>query len=41
MVSGFNEYRATAKEICTELFDAVFIPYHAIYDNAQKEAQGI
>ena len=37
---GFNEYRAEAKEIA-ELFDAVFIPYHAIYDNAQKEAPGV
>ena len=37
---GFNEYRAAAKEIA-ELFDAVFIPYHAIYDNARKEAPGV
>ena len=37
---GFNEYRAAAKEIA-ELFDAVFIPYHAIYEKAQKEAPGV
>jgi len=37
---GFNEYRAAAKEIA-ELFDAVFIPYHAIYNIAQKEAPGV
>jgi hypothetical protein len=23
------------------LFDAVFIPYHAIYDKAQKEVPGV
>jgi lysophospholipase L1-like esterase len=36
----FNEYRAAAKEIA-QLYDAVFIPYQAIYDKAQKEAPGV
>jgi lysophospholipase L1-like esterase len=36
----FNVYRAAAKEIA-QLYDAVFIPYQAIYDKAQKEAPGV
>ena len=36
----FNEYRAAAKEIA-ESYNAVFIPYQAIYDKAQKEAPGV
>lgn len=37
---SFNDYRAAAKEIA-ESYDAVFIPYQAIYDKAQKEAPGV
>lgn len=36
----FNEYRAAAKEIAGS-YNAVFIPYQAIYDKAQKEAPGV
>ncbi|MGE5520491.1 MAG: SGNH/GDSL hydrolase family protein [Candidatus Dadabacteria bacterium] len=36
----FNEYRAVARELARE-FDAVFIPYQSIYDNAQKQAPGV
>jgi lysophospholipase L1-like esterase len=36
----FNDYRAAAKEIA-ESYDAVFIPYQAVYDKAQKEAPGV
>jgi lysophospholipase L1-like esterase len=35
----FNNYRATAKKLAGE-FDAVFIPFQAIFDEAQKHAPG-
>jgi lysophospholipase L1-like esterase len=37
---AFNDYRAAAKEIA-DSYGAVFIPYQAIYDKAQKEAPGV
>lgn len=37
---AFNEYRAVAKEIAKS-FDAVFIPYQSIYENAEKQAPGV
>jgi lysophospholipase L1-like esterase len=36
---AFNEYRQAAQEIATT-FNAVFIPYHSIYEKAQKKAPG-
>lgn len=35
----FYEYQKAAKEI-TEMFDATFIPFQSIYDEAQKKAPG-
>ncbi len=37
---AFNDYRAAAKELAGE-FDAVFIPYQAIYEKAIKSAPGV
>jgi len=37
---AFNDYRSAARELANE-FNAVFIPYQAIYDKAQKEAPGV
>lgn len=36
---AFNDYRAAARTIANE-FDAVFIPYQKIFDEAQKKAPG-
>ena len=36
----FNEYRVSAKKLAIE-FDAIFIPYQSIFDEAQKHAPGI
>lgn len=36
---AFNDYRAAARTIAGE-FDAVFIPYQKIFDEAQKKAPG-
>jgi lysophospholipase L1-like esterase len=36
---AFNEYRQAARELADK-YDAVFIPYQAIYDKAQKTAPG-
>ena len=36
---AFDEYRTVAKKLATE-FDAVFIPYQSIFDEAQKYAPG-
>jgi lysophospholipase L1-like esterase len=36
---AFNTYRATAKKLAGE-FDAVFIPFQAIFDEAQKQVPG-
>lgn len=36
---AFDTYRATAKLMADE-FDAIFIPYQAIFDKAQKQAPG-
>lgn len=35
----FYEYQRSAKEIA-EMFDAIFIPYQSIYDEAEKKAPG-
>lgn len=35
----FDAYRLSAKKLATE-FDAVFIPYHTIFEEAQKYAPG-
>ncbi len=35
----FNNYRNSAKKLATE-FNAVFIPYHTIFDEAKKYAPG-
>ncbi|MDT3405077.1 SGNH/GDSL hydrolase family protein [Mucilaginibacter terrae] len=35
----FNEYRAVAKEIANE-YDAMFIPYQSVFDEALKSAPG-
>lgn len=35
----FNEYRAVAKEIANE-YDAPFIPYQSVFDEALKQAPG-
>lgn len=35
----FDDYRAAAKEIALQ-FDAVFIPYQSVFDEAQKHAPG-
>lgn len=37
---AFDEYRKAAREIAAS-YDAVFIPYQSIYDNAQKTAPGL
>lgn len=37
---AFDEYRQAAREIANE-FDAVFIPYQKIYDEAQNSAPGV
>ncbi len=37
---AFNEYRTIAQKLASE-FDAVFIPYQKIFDEAQKRAPGI
>lgn len=37
---AFNDYRHAAKEIAKK-YDAVFIPYQAIYEKAMKEAPGV
>ena len=36
---AFDAYRATAKVMADE-FNAIFIPYQAIFDKAQKHAPG-
>jgi len=36
---AFNEYRAVAQKLATE-FDAIFIPYQTVFDEAQKYAPG-
>jgi lysophospholipase L1-like esterase len=36
---AFNDYRTAAREVATK-FNAVFIPYQAIYDKAQQSAPG-
>ena len=36
----FNEYRAAARDIAND-FDAVFIPYQRVFDNAQQAAPGV
>ena len=36
---AFDEYRVSAKKMAEE-FDAIFIPYQAIFDEAQKYAPG-
>jgi lysophospholipase L1-like esterase len=36
---AFDAYRATAKKLANE-FDAVFIPFQAVFDEAQKHAPG-
>ena len=36
----FNEYRAVAKALAEE-FDAIFIPYQKVFDEAQKQAPGV
>ncbi|ADY52600.1 lipolytic protein G-D-S-L family [Pseudopedobacter saltans DSM 12145] len=36
----FNEYRAVAKALAEE-FNAVFIPYQKVFDEAQKQAPGV
>jgi len=36
----FDDYRKAAKEIA-ESYNAVFIPYQTVYDNAQKLAPGV
>ncbi|MDP2335826.1 MAG: SGNH/GDSL hydrolase family protein [Bacteroidota bacterium] len=35
----FDSYRASSKKLANE-FDAIFIPYQAIFDEAQKQAPG-
>jgi lysophospholipase L1-like esterase len=35
----FNEYRQAAREIATQ-YDALFIPYQTVFDDAQKTAPG-
>lgn len=37
---AFDDYRAAAKEIAIK-YDAAFIPYQSIYDEAQKTAPGV
>ena len=37
---GFNEYREVARKIADE-FNAVFIPYQKVFDEAQRRAPGI
>lgn len=37
---AFNGYREAAKRLADE-FDAVFIPYQKVFDEAQKEAPGV
>jgi lysophospholipase L1-like esterase len=37
---AFNDYRAAARDIANQ-FDAVFIPYQSIFDQAQKSAPGV
>ena len=37
---AFDEYRKAAKEIA-DTYNAVFIPYQAIYEKAMKEAPGV
>ena len=37
---AFNDYRQAAKEIAIQ-FDAVFIPYQSVFDEAQKKAPGV
>ena len=36
---AFNEYRVSAKKLSEE-FDAIFIPFQSIFDEAQKYAPG-
>ncbi len=37
---AFDEYRAIAQRLALE-FDAIFIPYHTIFNEAQKRAPGV
>lgn len=37
---AFDEYRAAAKEIA-KAYGAVFVPYQAVFDKAQKSAPGV
>ena len=37
---AFNDYRQAAKEIA-EKYNAIFIPYQSVFDEAQKKAPGV